>query len=557
MKIGFVAALLLSVSSAAAYAQNLQVESHVETVTVYPQGADITRAAKTDLTDGESTLVFTDLPFDVDPQSIRVEARGAGHIEIGSVDTKLESVTETSIGERKILEAQIENLNDEHSALDQSIADSETERKLLLALADKTRVQSSGATTANTVDVAGLDGMLTTVATRLAASSKATQDAKIQQRKIDRSTAELQLKMQNFAPEGRQHLQALVHVTSEAAAKAEFKLSYRVQNAGWRAFYDARLSLPKGTEDPHFSLVRRADVQQATGEDWDNVHLILSTAQPARSAAAPNLDEQQLSALRAEGKVMQAAKPATLALDKTDSRKQKNDIGEAMADEPAASPALERQAQVQVAGFDANYVVDEVVSIDKNGTSKKVNIGSTDYTAKLTVESVPRLDPHAYLSVAFTTSVDAPLLAGPVNLFRDDSYVGQAAMGEYASGEDAKLGFGVDDLVKVKRSEVKRMAAQVGLITSSDTQEMAWDITVTNLHGMKMPIRIIDRKPFSSDAKITVSDLPGVTPASLTDVEHKRGVLAWDFNLESKAKADIHTGYKITSPQDVYVGMVD
>ena len=254
---------------------------------------------------------------------------------------------------------------------------------------------------------------------------------------------------------------------------------------------------------------------------------------------------------------MQAPAPASLALDKMSAAKAMKGGEQDLADAPVAEPALERQAQVQIAGFDANYMIDEMVSIDKNGTSKKVNIGTSDYKGKLTVEAVPRLDPHAYLSVAFTTSADAPLLSGPVNLFRDGSYVGQVTMNEFASGEEAKLGFGVDELVKVKRSEVKRMVAQVGLLTSSDTQEMAWDISVTNLHGMKMPIRIIDRKPFSSDEKIVVSDAAGITPASVTDVEHRRGVLAWDLNLEPKAKTEIHTGYKITTPKDFYVGMLE
>ena len=556
MKSSFVAAMLLSVSSGVVFAQDMQAQSHIESVTVYPQGADILRVAKVDLAGGEDTIVFTDLPEGVDPQSIRLEGSGVTSFEIGSVDTKLQSLTEANTGERKALETQIDKLNDERGGLDRSIGDYETERKLLLTLADKTRVQSSGVAAPNAVDVAGLDVMLTTVATRLATTSKAIQDGKIRQRIIDKEIAALQLKVQNFAAEGLQHLQASVHIASKAPMVADLRLSYRVQNAAWHAFYDARLSLPKEGEDPRFSLVRRAEVQQATGEDWNDVHLILSTAQPASGAAAPNLEEQQLSNMRAEGKVMRAPAPASLALDKAASSKMKNGGEQEVAD-AAEKPAIEQQAQVQSTGFDANYVIDERVSIDKNGTSKKVNIGSTDYKGKLTVESVPRLDRHAYLSVAFTTSADAPLLSGPVNLFRDGSYVGQVAMNEFASGEEAKLGFGVDDLVKVKRNEVNRMAAQVGLITSSDTQEMAWDITITNLHGMKMPIRIVDRKPFSSDEKILVSDVAGVTPASVTDVEHKRGVLAWDLNLEPKAKAEIHTGYKITTPKDVYVGMVD
>jgi uncharacterized protein (TIGR02231 family) len=130
-------------------------------------------------------------------------------------------------------------------------------------------------------------------------------------------------------------------------------------------------------------------------------------------------------------------------------------------------------------------------------------------------------------------------------------------MPELAGGEEAKLGFGVDDLVKIKRAEVKRLTAEEGILSTSNTQEMGWVISVNNLHDVKMPIRILDRKPFSSDEKILVSERADNTPASVTDVEHKRGVLAWDLALDPKAKAEIKTGYKISAPKDVRLSLVD
>ena len=563
MKISFAATLLLSVSASLANAQNITAQSHIDRATVYPQGADVTRVAKVELPVGENVIAFADLPANVDPQSIRVEGSGAEAFEIGSIDTKLLSDDNLANGKRTELEAQIEKLMDERAGLDRAVGDYETERKMLLGLIERTHVQNSKPEAQGGVDVASLDTMMSTVAARLAATSKATMEAKIRQRQIDKDVADLQLKIQNFAPESVQHLQALVHVKGNSIETVDFKLTYRVPNAAWHAFYDARLSLPKAGEDSHLTLVRRADIRQATGEDWNDVQLTLSTARPIGNAAAPDLGEQQLDIIVAGGAVGQLA-PAPSILQKKDLGrnsldKMKSELadGVAEADLPASEPAKEQQAQIQSAGFDANYVISERASIDKNGTSKKVNIGSNDYQPKLMVESVPRLDASAYLSASFPTSVDAPLLAGPVNLFRDGNYVGQIGIGEVASGEEAKFGFGIDDLVKVKRVEVKRLAAQEGLLTSSDTQEMAWNISVTNFHSSKMPIRIIDRKPFSSDSKISVADLLAATPATVTDLDHKRGVLAWDLNLEPKTKAEILTGYKITTPKDLHVGMVD
>ena len=559
MKVNFVAALLLSASSSLAYAQDIQAQSHIESATVYPEGADVVRVAKIELRAGDNVVAFADLPANVDPQSIRFEGKGAEVFEIGSVDTKVLSDANVASGNRKEIEAQIEKLMDERAGLDGAIGNYETERKLLLSIADKAHLQTGSTTVPNSVDPAGLDTVITTVAMQLTTTSKAILDAKIRQRQIDRESAELQLKINSFAPESAQHLQTIVHVKSNSSETADFKLTYRVPNAGWHAFYDARLTLPKGGEEPHLTLVRRADVEQATGEDWNDVRLILSTAQPAGDAAPPSLNEQQLSIVVADA----AAKPASIASD-TLNKKQFATRGGAQLDavpdgegDAPAEPALEQKAKMEQAGFNATYTIEGQVSIDKNGTSKNVNIGTGDYKPKLMVESVPRLDVRAYLTASFLTTADAPLLAGPVNLFRDESYVGQVEIEEFASGEEAKLGFGVDDLVKVKRTEVKRLAAQEGLLSSSNTQQMAWNISVTNFHTSKMPIRIIDRKPFSSDVKISVADLPGVTPTSATDLDHKRGVLAWDLSLDPKAKAEILIGYKVTTPNDLRVGLAD
>jgi uncharacterized protein (TIGR02231 family) len=547
MKISILSALLLSASASLAFAGDVQVASHVDAVTVYPEGADVARLAQVDVPKGESTLLFDDLPQSVDPQSVRVEGNGA--LEIISVDTKLSSNSaQTMDAPHRQLQADMEKLSDERGALDQVISDQDAQRKLLLALADKQLSPSMPNEPGKLVDGSTLDALLGAVGNRLAATSKTIHEAQLRQRQIDKDLADLNLKLAALPPSLPQHLQTAVHVTALNATSAALKLSYRVNEAGWHAFYDAKLALPKAGSDAQLALVRRAEVQQNTGEAWNNVALVLSTAQPSGNAQVPDLPESEVS----------IAPPPILAGDVQIDRKVEDSamlerlpVAAAKAlnyEAQPAAPIKQKEAVVQEAGFDAQYLIADRTSIDNSGTAKKVRIGTDNLPVKLTVESVPRLDSNAYLSVAFTTPSEAALLAGPVNLFRDEAYVGQVEIDEIAAGDEAKLGFGVDDLVKVKRVEVKRFAAQEGILTSSSTQEMAWNISVTNLHDMKMPIRILDRKPFSSDAKITVADVAGATAASVVDVDHKRGVLAWDLNLDAKGKAEIKTGYKVVAP---------
>ena len=46
-----------------------------------------------------------------------------------------------------------------------------------------------------------------------------------------------------------------------------------------------------------------------------------------------------------------------------------------------------------------------------------------------------------------------------------------------------------------------------------------------------------------------------MTEPSVVDLDKKRGVLAWNFDLESKAEKSLKTGYKVTAPQAMNISM--
>ena len=79
-----------------------------------------------------------------------------------------------------------------------------------------------------------------------------------------------------------------VIVTLETEAKGNVKLqpSYLVQSAGWYPLYDARRTMDtKSCELDYFGMVH-----QSTGEDWKDISLTLSTAEPMSVKSLPELD---------------------------------------------------------------------------------------------------------------------------------------------------------------------------------------------------------------------------------------------------------------------------
>lgn len=550
------AAFLLSTTFVApSFAIEITAPSRIDAVTVYPQGAEVQRLAELSLEPGEHTLLFAGLPGEMQAETIRVEGNSPGRIEIGSVDSKLVSVPSTATdAQRKRIEKDIELLGDERAVLDQTIADAEFQKRLLEQLATGAIAPMPKEGEVRTADAAQLGGVLDLVSGKLQVIGKTILDARVRQREIDRQVNDLTLQLGGLAPREVTSMLVSVHVTVPAATSGTFKLRYRVGNAGWMPIYDARLVSPaKGEAGAKIELVRRAEVQQATTESWDNAALILSTARPAGATAAPDLVPQGVNAFD-EGRGRNYSRDARIENRIQLQAGNEFDDSSSGTGLPAPRSVEQMEADVEIAGFQALYAIQGRVSIDNTGTAKKVRIATDTIGAKLSARTVPKLDPNAYLTAAFTVIGETPLLPGPVTLYRDGVYMGQGYLPMLSPGEETKLGFGVDDLVKVKRAEVTRIKGEEGLITTSNVDTRAYDLTVKNLHDFPLDVTVIDQMPFSTNEDVTVATLSGMTPPTQNNLERRRGVLSWNFELEPKAEKVIKHGYKITWPKDMTVG---
>ena len=553
MRLRLATFILVTTCLTPALAADLKSPSHVDAVTVYPSGAEVTRVTEARLAAGDTTLILEDLPGELDAQSIRVEGVGGEGVEIGSVDSKLIYLsTDSKDAERKRLEMEIETLGDERQALDQTLSDANFEKRLLVSLADKQFAPSSE-DKVKTIDAAQLGSLLDLVSVKLDLISKTVHEAQLRQRDIDKQVNELSNKLASVAPAQIARMQVAVHLTAPAETNGTFKVKYRVGNAGWAPFYDARLTTPEKNQKSRVELVRRAEVMQSTGESWEFVTLTLSTARPLGATTAPDLYEQEI----------QVYEPLARRM-----KKENGNLGAIVTmpesapsvEQDAASPnelksAVQRQAIVEMAGFQALYGIQGRVSVDNSGTSKKVRIATDSYDATLNALVVPKLDASAYLTATFTIKGEAPMLPGSVNLYRDSVFMGRGALPLLSPDEEAKLGFGADDLIKVKRAEVKRKKGEEGILSTSNVEERVWDIVVKNLHDVSIPVTVLDQMPFSANENVIVAPLAQMTPPTEKDFDKRRGVMAWRFDLESKGENIVKFGYKVTWPQNMQVGM--
>ena len=286
-----IALCLLPAIAAGARAAEVKGASRIDAVTVYPSGAEVTRIGKVKVDFGEHTLLFADLPANAVSSSIRVEGKATGKLEIGSVDTRSVSVPRAddaiAATERRRVEDAIETLKDEKAALQSSVVAAELQKRLIDNLTQlPTRPMPAHDPSSAQPDWGQLFGL---IGERAAQAQKAILDAQIRIRGVERQIKDQEGKLASLAPTQQARTEVKVSVNAGGPLEADIVIRYQVRNASWTPFYDARLTTGTKAQAPKLALVRRASIQQRTGEAWDNVALALSTARPAAGTAAPLL----------------------------------------------------------------------------------------------------------------------------------------------------------------------------------------------------------------------------------------------------------------------------
>src|ERR1700738_267540 len=275
--------VVAALAAAPARAANMDAASAIDAVTVYPDGASVTRVIMLDLAAGDTTLVAKDFPLALDPSSLRVEGVAEAKLTIGAIDAKppraAPPVNQSEIDKR------IEALKDERDNLQGAITAAEARRKFAERFAETSPAGIGEKGEAR--PIAEWRSAFAAVAEEVASADTAIRDAERKQRELDRQIAQLE---QDRAQKPPSKLEVRIDLAASAATKATLRVTYAVRNARWTPLYDARLDTGAKSRKPAIELVRRAEITQSTGEDWSNVTLGVSTVRVARGGSAPDLN---------------------------------------------------------------------------------------------------------------------------------------------------------------------------------------------------------------------------------------------------------------------------
>ena len=261
-----------------ASANRQKLTAGIKHVTVFTNGAQVERSHAVNLTAGEHVITFTGLSPYTDVKSMQIKARG--------------KLTVLGVNYRTTHPDSLQRVSQlrEAERLVKQTADKERELKAQLEVVNaQLEMVKTNSSTGNRTAVTPLANIkelnnyfaqetleLKKKAIAIDEELAILAEKREKQEKTVDSIAHLKLKAITEAD---------LTLQVPQAGKVEFDLTYYVRNAGWYPTYDLR---SEGLGQP-LQLSYKANVFQNTKEEWSNIPVTLSSANPSRSNIAPEL----------------------------------------------------------------------------------------------------------------------------------------------------------------------------------------------------------------------------------------------------------------------------
>jgi hypothetical protein len=277
--------LVSSASAPSAESREIELKTKIVSATVYGGKAHVTRSGEVDVKTGMYRIVCDDLPKGFIESSLQVEGAGAAAARIIGIDLERRE-------KQKITTPRFTELNEKFKQLKLQYTELKIKQE---ALKDRKELMSS-------ISRFSLDKAQDQLARETFSvedwkvlldffeGEKMKTDARIESvsRDLKKLYGEMQwVKSELEAMQVDEGSGKSVVVDCEVTSpgKLTFDIAYLVPNANWKPEYTVRYL----ERDELIELTYNASIWQSTGEGWEDVSVLLSTAQPHIGAAPPEL----------------------------------------------------------------------------------------------------------------------------------------------------------------------------------------------------------------------------------------------------------------------------
>ncbi len=525
-----------------------EVDSKIESVTVYADRALVRRVATLTVKPGEYDFVFKGLPRWLDDDSLRASGAGSAPARLLGIESKVAYTKETPEERVQVLRDEIQALEDKIQVVTDELAVLGEQKDFITQMKLHAQQAAAQQFQFKEVNMEEWSKVVEYVGTSLAGLMESAREKNVAVRELKEA---LEIKQKELGRLKRQRVietkQVTVSVEALGEGTLELALDYVVRGARWGPLYDARADLEKGSVE----LTYYGTVAQRTGEDWSDVKLALSTAQPAVGAQVPELEPWYLDSgwrrMEEDKKRVTLLKSAVMARAPVAGP---GELAEEEADEElyAGAPMEAALATVEERGTSAVYEVKKAETIPSDGEPHRTTIGIVKLDGGMRYMVVPKLRTTAFLETEVKNTSELRLLSGPVHVFLGPDFIGRARIDGVAPEEEFSLSLGPDDRIKVERETLKDRTT-VSKTRNKVAVRNTVKVTVENYTGKTAAIVVKEQVPVSQDADVKVRLIEATDKIK---ADEATGELKWEFDLAKGEKEELTFEFEFTFPKEAF-----
>ena len=528
------------------------VKTKPEKIIVYMQGAQVHRSSLVNLNPGQNTLVFSGLENCINASAI--QAGGSGNFIITDIQhvvyyPEFEKAKES--GDRTF-KKYLKNITDSIKELDYILEDinskSEalsTEKSVLLNYNLYKGLSKKDSIAFLKDGLSFLREKLFNINSEQLKLKKEKEKNLAKKEILNERMANINNELANQNNNGESEkvdYRVLVHVIADQATQASINLNYYITNAGWLPSYDLRAN----SNDQNIKLTFKAQIHQQSGNEWNNVKLVLSTANPNRSYTLPELTPWYLGYQPPLPKHRRDYPlPAIAEYDRKSSAagvasEQTLDMDQAKEGEFAYNYTAVNENVIET-----EYEIKLNYSIPTDGKEHYAAIMVKDLKTFYRYKAIPKLNNNVYLTAVLPDWEDVITMAGQASIYYDGSYIGATTLSNGGTEDTMQLSLGIDKNITIKRQKVKDKSFEK-FFDNDKVHQYTYEIVMKNSRATKIDIDIEDQLPLSTDKDIVVEkkELSGAKYNELS------GLLTWRTSIGAKDNKKLVISYQVKSPKN-------
>lgn len=533
---------LTLLSAAPAMADTFEVRAPVSAVTLYPVGATVVREVTLAAPAGVHQVLVAGLPQAMTAEGLRVTAPegvtvGAMSLAEARPPAVAEATSPAVEAARAALRQAEAALREGRRGVAEIRARGEA-AEVRLGFLQQLALRRPEAAPAPTVEELRSLATMIEEETRAARAARVLAEdeavaAELALEPLQRAVSAAQTALAALLVPGADDGQVLtLTVAVEVAGEVTLTVSGLVGDATWAPVYD--LYLTRGPDA--LRIARGVLVAQATGEDWSDVALTLSTATPSEQAAPSRLW------------------PELRRIEEPVAPDRRSVAGGAPAGAMLDEPVVEAAA-VAGFGFDGDslgqvftWTFGAPVSVRSGADALRLSMDEVAAGVAVRAEAVPIFDSTAFLVAKVTNTSGQPLLPGPATLHAEGTLVGLDELPLLPAGDETDLGFGPIPGLRLTRTIPAASEGTEGVFATANKREETAVIRIENLTGEDWPVRLVDRVPYSEQDDLRVSWEAVPMPAE-EDPDGQRGILVWTFDLPAGEASTIRLTHRLDWPE--------